>query len=214
LSRAGIDCCDADTIQALLRELTKLKDNTFEQWNKKETCLVWVPTSWRWHLFCAKEKTWIPAVLNVIAPPVDDGLELGSEGTYKEWGDEGEATRDEAARWMMTYIGMKFQTKFAKDTLQIGMLIHQEQMSAKRAFDMWSDANINTTQQRIVNQHFAAFYGHRLTVPKSEIRKLVLSFVEPKTATVKNENSKINRELDMMIEKHFANRLQHNNKFK
>jgi hypothetical protein len=68
--------------------------------------------------------------------------------------------RYDAARWMMTYLGMKFLTKFAKAALMIGMPIHGKKMSAEQAFAMWSDANINTTQQRIVNQHFAAFYGH------------------------------------------------------
>jgi hypothetical protein len=57
----------------------------------------------------------------------------------------------------------------------------------------------------------------RFTVPEREIRKLGLSFVEPKTATVEHENSKITflyRELDTVIKKHVADKLQHDNQFK
>jgi hypothetical protein len=161
----------------------------------------------------------MPAVLDVIAPPVDDGgEELGLEGVdNNEEDDEVAASRDDAARWIMTYLGMKFPTEFVKAASEIGMPIHGKKMSAERAFAMWSDANINTTQQRIVNQHFAAFFGHRFTVPECEIRKLGLSFVEPKTATVEHENSKLTfsyGDLDTVIEKHVADKLQHNKEFK
>jgi hypothetical protein len=88
----------------------------------------------------------MPAVLDAIAPPVDDGgKELGLEGPDNEEDDEVAATRDDAARWMMTYLGMKFPTIFAKAASAIGMRIHGKRMSAERAFAMWSDANIKTT---------------------------------------------------------------------
>jgi hypothetical protein len=87
---------------------------------------------------------------------------------------------------MITYLGMKFPTKFAKATSEIGMPIHWN--------CFWLNEHLlcGVMQTSIsVNQHFAAFYGHRFTVPKCEIWKLGLSFVEPKTATVEHENSKI-----------------------
>jgi hypothetical protein len=61
--------------------------------------------------------------------------------------------RKDVARWMLTYLGLKWPTEFAQAGGEIGMPVNAKSMGAYRAFAMWGDANMTLAQQRIILRH-------------------------------------------------------------
>jgi hypothetical protein len=63
-----------------------------------------------------------------------------------------ESDLDDAAEWLCYYIGKKYDSSFTLASESLGYpLVQQMDEAATEA--MWSDANVNTLQQRIIKRH-------------------------------------------------------------
>ena len=61
--------------------------------------------------------------------------------------------KDDAAEWLCYYIGKRHDAAFTLASESLGYPLVQR-MDEAAAEAMWADANINTTQQRIVKRHY------------------------------------------------------------
>jgi hypothetical protein len=73
---------------------------------------------------------------------------------------------EDAAQWMITYLGKHYDTSFTLASAAIGLPI-VERMDAPSAEAMWPDANVNVLQQRIIHRHLRHHFGKRLFIPQT-----------------------------------------------
>jgi hypothetical protein len=143
----GIDCHDVQAVHALLCELGKLNDMvssqnifTFDQKNRKQTSMVRVPMSTKYKSFVRNAPAWLPKVLDAVCPETAEDNDGNDEDRLGH-------SRDDAAQWLLTYLGSKWPTEFAQASAKIGMPVSAKTMGSYWAFAMWGDANITLTQQ-------------------------------------------------------------------
>ena len=68
--------------------------------------------------------------------------------------DEVAYTNDDAARWLITYLGNHFPKEFVKSAQALDMPIHQGKMDAEYTTAMWSDAGVGVAAQGIIMKYF------------------------------------------------------------
>ena len=120
----GIPLNDEREVQKVLRDLTKLQQSTksfdlftFPAYNDKLTTLVNVPCSTRMFRFRknVKRSKWVARMLDAILPPNEvEQEELGEAAGFVEADDEVGFVRDDAARWLLTYLGKESPDEFVK----------------------------------------------------------------------------------------------------
>jgi hypothetical protein len=79
-------------------------------------------------------------------------------------------TDDDAARWLLTYLGECFPSEFVKSAQALDMPIHQGKMDAEYTTAMWSDAG-GVGAQRIIMKYFTGFFGYKFTVPETSVNQ-------------------------------------------
>ena len=77
----------------------------------------------------------------------------------------GDCSEDDAAEWLSYYLGKKYDGAFTLASEALGLPLVQR-MDATNAAAMWSDANVNITQQRILKKHLKVHFGKRLFIPE------------------------------------------------
>ena len=105
----------------------------------------------------------------------DRGVDDDSEFAY---------TDDDAARWLITYLGDYFPTEFVKSAQALDMPIHQGKMDAEYTTAMWSDAGVGVAAQRIIMKYFIDVFGYKFTVAESAVSQLAVDSVPPVVGTV------------------------------
>lgn len=96
----------------------------------------------------ARKLRWIDSILDHIVPVGND--------------------KDDAAEWMSFFLGKKHDGAFTLASEALGLPLVQRLDDAS-AQAMWSDANINVTQQRIIKKHLRYHFGKRLFIPDQHI---------------------------------------------
>jgi len=82
----------------------------------------------------------------------------------------GDASVDDAAQWLLTYLGKHYEASFTLASEALGLPIVQR-MDASSAEAMWSDANINVVQQRIIRRHLRHHFGKRLFISENSFKE-------------------------------------------
>jgi hypothetical protein len=77
----------------------------------------------------------------------------------------GDCDKEDAAEWLSYYLGKKHDGAFTLASEALGLPLVQR-MDATNAAAMWSDANVNITQQRIIKKHLRVHFGKRLFIPE------------------------------------------------
>jgi hypothetical protein len=98
----------------------------------------------------AKRLSWLEALMDHVA------------------GGNIECNREDAAQWLACYIGEKYDGSFTLACESLGLHIMQH-LDAASTLAMWSDANINYTQQRIIKKHLRLHLGKHLFLPDTRI---------------------------------------------
>jgi hypothetical protein len=74
--------------------------------------------------------------------------------------------KNDAAQWLSYYLGDKYKGSFSHALEALGIPIVQR-LDEQSTAAMWTDANINYTQQRIIKRHLRLHFGKRLFIPDS-----------------------------------------------
>jgi hypothetical protein len=152
-------CLQTDTeITAVLRDILKLSKKVKSvdllkvlHYNDSTTSLVEVPCSAKQSGFKkqARPSRWVHQILQCIRRysklELLDGIER--EGGYDD-DDDFAFNDDDAARWLITYLGECFPSEFVKSAQALDMPIHQGKMDAVYTTAMWSDAGVGVLAQR------------------------------------------------------------------
>ena len=146
------DKVSKDYLNTLLLEMFKVIGSNsnvvnFEYKNSTKGCAIIVPQVKNYDSFKkqAKRSQWIRSLLGHIA---------------------GKDSTEDAAQWMITYLGKHYDASFTLASAAIGLPI-VERMDAPSAEAMWSDANVNVVQQRIIRRHLRHHFGKRLFIPQT-----------------------------------------------
>jgi hypothetical protein len=93
---------------------------------------------------------------------------------------------DDAARWLITYLGECFPCEFLFKLVQaLDMSIYQGKMDAEYTTAMWSDAGVGVAGHRIIMKDFINFFKYKFTVAESLINQLApVDSVPPIVGTV------------------------------
>jgi hypothetical protein len=117
---------------------------TFEYKNGNPGCAVLVPRVKNEESFCkqANKLQWIESILSHVSE------------------------KNDAAQWMAYYLGKKFEGSFTLALEALGIPVVQR-LDEQSTAAMWADANVNSTQQRIIKKHLRLHFGKRLFIPES-----------------------------------------------
>jgi hypothetical protein len=69
--------------------------------------------------------------------------------------------KNDAAQWILYYLGNKYEVPFTLASEALGLPIVQR-MDEKSTAAMWTDANVNYMQQRIIKKHLQLHFGKRV----------------------------------------------------
>jgi hypothetical protein len=81
---------------------------------------------------------------------------------------DAETDKEDSVQWMAYYIGKKYYASLTLACDELGTPLVQR-LDEASAESMWSDANINITQQRILRQHLHFHFGKRLFISQKKI---------------------------------------------
>jgi hypothetical protein len=152
-------------LTAIFAELLSILGNNnnyvdFHYLNGRKGHVLIVPQVKSLHAFMeqARKLRWIDYMLEHLAGP---GFE-----------------KDDAAEWLSYFLGKRYDASytFASEALGLPLIERLDYASAQA---MWSDANINVTQQRIIKKHLRFHFGKRVFVPEKEISQDFESYFMP-----------------------------------
>ena len=111
----------------------------------------------------------------------DDGFN-DEDGPQRRWKCE-----EDAAEGLISYLGHMFGAAFISASEKIGMPVRQQRdkMDAPTAAAMWEDAGVYLHSQRVIHRYYINEFGHKFTVPESELRQLASERVLPITGSTK-----------------------------
>ncbi len=98
----------------------------------------------------ARKLRWIDGMLDHLAAPGFD--------------------KDDAAEWLSYFLGEKYDVAYTVASEVLGLPL-VERLDDVSALAMWSDANINVTQQPIIKKHLRFHFGKCLFIPEECISK-------------------------------------------
>jgi hypothetical protein len=192
LDSKGI-CLKTDKdIRPVLRDIMKLSKKVKSvdllkvlNYNDTTTSLVEVPCSAKQSGFKkqARRSRWVYRILQCVRKYKEEEL-VADDGRAEEDDDEFAFTDDDAARWLITYLGDSYPKEFVKSAQALDMPIHQGKMDAETTTAMWSDAGVGVAAQRIMMKYFLDFFGYKFTVAEASISQLAVDSVPPVVGTV------------------------------
>jgi len=183
----NISLTSDEEITPVLREIVKLskvvKSDSVDilkvlHRNDSTTSLVEVPCSAKQSGFKKqlRRTKWVHRILEGVRRYKKKDLLVGDNNDED---DEIAYTDDDAARWLITYLGECYPGEFVKSAQALDMPIHQGKMDAEYTAAMWSDAGVGVAAQRIVMKYFISYFGYKFTVPEASINKLAVHSVPP-----------------------------------
>jgi hypothetical protein len=154
-------------------------------YNDTTTSLVEVPCSAKQSGFKkqARRSQWVQQILQCVRKYKEEELVADNE-KQEDDDDEFAYTDDDAARWLITYLGKCYPKEFVKLAQALDMPIHQGKMDAEYTAAMWGDAGVGVAAQRIMMKYFIDFSGYKLTVAEALITQLAVDLVPPVVGTV------------------------------
>jgi hypothetical protein len=114
----------------------------------------------------------------VIIPQVRDKASFMREAWKEKWvesilehvaGGLENHDKEDAAEWLKYYLGKKYDASFILASEALGLPLVQRLDEASTEA-MWSDANINVVQQRIIRRHLKYHFGKRMFLPQMILR--------------------------------------------
>jgi len=114
----------------------------------------------------------------VIIPQVKDKASFMREAWKDRWlesilehltGSSENLEIENAAEWLITYLGKKYDTSFVLALEALGLPLVQR-MDEASTEAMWCDANINVVQQRILRKHLKFHFGKRIFLPQTQLK--------------------------------------------
>ncbi len=139
-------------IFSLLRTKSNSVDFFYNNGNKGRAIIIPQVKSQDSFMRQAKRLHWIDEMLSHISS--------GSE----------ENNLEDSAQWLTHYIAKKYDGSFTLACEGIGIPLVQRLDSAS-TLAMWSDANVNYTQQRIIKKHLRLHFGKRLFLPDTTVEE-------------------------------------------
>ena len=127
-------------IHALLRDIVALQDKysvlsllTFPAFNGKPCTLVKPICSSSYKLFKqnAQRSKWMESLLS-----------------------SNSNNQEEATKWIMHFLGKKYENKFNEVAIHLGLLLPSKVMDAEAACAMWEEANLPCKSQRVILRNF------------------------------------------------------------
>jgi hypothetical protein len=182
-------------ISSVLRDIIKLSKKVKSvdllkvvHYNDTTTSLVEVPCSAKQSGFKkqVRRSRWVERILQCVRryKKKEEELLVIEQQAAEDEGDEFAYTDDDAARWLITYLGESFPCEFVKSAQALDMPIHQGKMDAEYTTAMWSDAGVGVAGQRIIMKYFIDFFGYKFTVAEALITQLAVDSVPPVVGTV------------------------------
>jgi hypothetical protein len=112
----------------------------------------------------------------VIVPKVKDYVSFHKEARRLRWLKSllhhvagSDSTEEDAAQWITTQIGKNYEAAFTLASQDLGFPLVQS-MDEVSAEAMWSAANVNIVQQRIIRKHLKFHFGKRIFLPTKVFR--------------------------------------------
>jgi hypothetical protein len=148
-----------EDITPVLREIVKLSKRIKSadvlkvlHCNDSTTSLVEIPCSAKQSGFKerARRSGWVHRVLESVRQHKKEDLLVDDRNDNDD--DEIACTNDDAARWLITYLGDFFPKEFVKSAQASHMPVHQGKMNAEHTATMWSDAGVGVATQRNASQ--------------------------------------------------------------
>jgi hypothetical protein len=187
-------CLTSDIdVTPVLRDLVKLSKTVKSvdllkvlHFNGATTSLVEIPCSTKMSGFKkqARRSQWVLRILQCVRRFKKEDLLVNDDDATDPDDEETAFTDDDAARWLLTYLGECFPSEFVKSAQALDMPIHQGKMDAEYTTAMWSDAGVGVGAQRIIMKYFTGFFGYKFTVPETSINQLASESVPPVVGTV------------------------------
>lgn len=114
--------------------------------------------------------------LAIIVPVVKTKVSFLEQARKKQWIEQmlehmsggADTDKEDSAQWLAYYIGKKHDASLTLACDELGTPLVQK-LDEASAESMWSDANINITQQRILRRHLRFHFGKRLFIPEKKI---------------------------------------------
>jgi hypothetical protein len=110
----------------------------------------------------------------VVIPQVKDKESFIKQARKQQWvesilehvtGGTEEHDKVDAAEWLVTYLGRKYDASFILASEALGLPLVQRLDEASTEA-MWSDTNVNVVQQHIIRRHLKFHFGKRLFLPQ------------------------------------------------
>jgi hypothetical protein len=79
-----------------------------------------------------------------------------------------ECDKEDSAQWLAFYLGKKYDGSFTLASEALGIPLVQRLDSAS-TLAMWTDANVNYTQQRIIKKHLRVHFGKCLFILNTKV---------------------------------------------
>ena len=127
---------------------------------------------------------WIHRILQCVRKYKEEEL-VADDEKQEEDDDQFAYADDDAARWLITYLGDCYPKKFVKSAQALDMPIHQGKMDAEYTTAMWSEAGVGVAAQQIMMKYLFGFFGYTFTVAEALITQLAVDSVPPVDGTVK-----------------------------
>ena len=182
-----------EDITPVLRDIVKLSKKVKSvdllkvlNFNDTTTSLVLVPCSAKQSGFKkqARKSRWVYRLLECVRRHKEEELVDEVDEGNDDDNNEIAYTNDDAARWLITYLGDSYPKEFVKSAQALDMPIHQGKMDAEYTTAMWSDAGVGVAAQRIIMKYFISHFGYKFTVPEVSINKLAVDSVPPIVGTI------------------------------
>jgi myosin heavy subunit len=152
-------------ITAILRDIMKLSKEVKSidllkvmNYDDRPTSLVEVPCSAKQSGFKkqARRSRWVHRTLQCVRKYKEELVD--DDKIVDDTDEEYAYSDDDAARWLITYLGECFPCEFVKSAQALDMPIHQGKMDAEYTTAMWSDAGVGVAGQRIIMKYFLDFF--------------------------------------------------------
>jgi hypothetical protein len=176
--------CDLVKLSKKVRSVDLLKVLHF---NGAITSLFEIPCSTKMSGFKnqARRSQWVPHdILQCVRRFKKEDLLVNDDDVTDPDDEETAYTDNDAARWLLTYLGEYFPSEFVKSAQALDMPIHQGKMDAEYTAAMWSDPGVGVGAQRIIMKYFTGFFGYMFMVPEASINQLASASVPPVVGTV------------------------------
>ncbi len=170
LNSKNMICLQTDKdITPVLRDIMKLAKKVRSvdllkvlNYNDTTTSLVEVPCSAKKSGFKkqARRSWWVHQILQCVQKYKEEELVTDDERQQEEDDNKFAYTDDDAARWLITYLGKCYPCEFVKSAHALDMPIHQGKMDSLYTTAMRSDAGVSLAVQQTTMKYLIGCCGY------------------------------------------------------